>query len=108
MGRGPEKVLELNGTTELSTCKWLKWQLLGDMYFTTICPFFLFLLFRATSAAFGGSQARGGIGAAAAGLHCSHSHMGSLTHKGSNPRLHGYQLGSLPLSHKRNSYFTTI
>ena len=45
MGRGPEKVLELNGTTELSTCKWLKWQLLGDMYFTTICPFFFVFAF---------------------------------------------------------------
>ena len=37
----------------------------------------LFCLFRATSAAYGGSQARGGIGAVATGLHYSLSHAGS-------------------------------
>ena len=36
-----------------------------------------FLLFRATSTAYGSSQARGRIGAAATGLHHSHSHAGS-------------------------------
>ena len=36
-------------------------------------------LFRAAPAARGGSQARGRIGAVAAGLHHSHSHTGSLT-----------------------------
>ena len=35
---------------------------------------FVFCLFRATPAAYGGSQARGLIGAIAAGLHHSHSH----------------------------------
>ena len=40
--------------------------------------FFLFLLFRATpAAAYGGSQARGRIGATAVGLHHSHSNEGS-------------------------------
>ena len=38
--------------------------------------FFLFLL-RATCVAYGASQARGPIRAAAAGLHHSHSHVGS-------------------------------
>ena len=42
--------------------------------------FVLFLLFRATPAAYGGSQARNPIGATAAGLHHSHSHSHS------NPR----------------------
>ena len=37
----------------------------------------LFLLFRATPVAYGGSQARGPIGAAAAGLHHSRSNAGS-------------------------------
>ena len=45
--------------------------------------FFLFLnfcLFRATPAAYGGSQDRGPIGAVATSLHHSHSNTGSLTH----------------------------
>ena len=42
--------------------------------------FFFFLLFRAALAAYGGSQARGLVGATAAGLHRSHSNIGSLTH----------------------------
>ena len=42
--------------------------------------FFFFCLFRATAEARGGSQARGLIGAAAAGLRHSHSNAGSLTH----------------------------
>ena len=41
---------------------------------------FCLLLFRATSEAYGGSQARGQIRAAAAGLHQSHSNMGSKPH----------------------------
>ena len=54
---------------------------------------YLFLLFRATPSAYGGSQARGRIGAVANGLHHSsvgiyqvlayttaHSNLGSLTH----------------------------
>ena len=38
---------------------------------------FFFGLFRATLEAFGGSQSRGQIGAVAAGLHHSHSSVGS-------------------------------
>ena len=41
---------------------------------------FSFLLFRAAPGAYGGSQARGIIGATSAGLHHSHSKAGSLTH----------------------------
>ena len=41
---------------------------------------FVFCLFRAASSACGSSQAKGWIGAAAAGLHHSHSNAGSLTH----------------------------
>ena len=41
---------------------------------------FLLLLFVASPAAYGGSQARGQIRAAANGLHHSHSNTGSLTH----------------------------
>ena len=39
------------------------------------------LLFRAAPAAYGSSQSRGQIGAAAAGLHHSHSNSRSLTHR---------------------------
>ena len=44
-------------------------------------PFFFFFgLFRAAPVAYGGSQARGPIGAVAAGLHHSHSNSGSELH----------------------------
>ena len=39
--------------------------------------FCLFLIFRATTEAYGGSQAKDHIGAIAAGLHHSHSNSGS-------------------------------
>ena len=39
--------------------------------------FFFFLLFRATPVTYGGSQARGRIGAATAGLHHSYSNKGT-------------------------------
>ena len=42
--------------------------------------FFVFCLFRAAPVAYGGSQARGQIGAVAAGLHHSHSDTGSKPH----------------------------
>ena len=42
--------------------------------------FFVFCLFRATPKAYGGPQARGLIGAVAAGLHHSHSNTGSEPH----------------------------
>ena len=45
---------------------------------STIFVLILFLIFfRATPAAYGGSLARGRLGAAAAGLHHSHSNAGS-------------------------------
>ena len=50
---------------------------LGKMSIQVLCLFFFFLLFRAASVAYEGSQARGPIGAAAAGLHHSHSNAGS-------------------------------
>ena len=42
--------------------------------------FYFFLLFRATFAAYGGSQVRGQFGATAANLHHSHSNTGSEPH----------------------------
>ena len=42
--------------------------------------FFSFFLFRAAPAAYGSSQARGGIRAAAASLYHSHSNSGSKLH----------------------------
>ena len=42
--------------------------------------FYFFAFFRAALVAYGGSQARGPTGAAATGLHHSHSNAGSLTH----------------------------
>ena len=47
----------------------------------------LFLLFRAIPVAFGGSQARGGIGATVAGLWHSHSNTGSELHLQPTPQL---------------------
>ena len=41
---------------------------------------YLFLLFRAKLTAYGSSQARGQIGAAAASLHHSHNNTGSYTY----------------------------
>ena len=48
--------------------------------------FFFFFFSRASPAAYGGSQAGAQIGAAAAGLHHSHSNPGYLTH-GARPRI---------------------
>jgi len=49
--------------------------------------FFYKNLFRAIPMAYGGSQARGQIGAVAAGLHHSHSNMGSKLHLLPTPQL---------------------
>ena len=46
-----------------------------------------FIFFRAAPEAHGGSQARGQIGAVAAGLHHSHSHAGSKPHLRPTPEL---------------------
>ena len=49
--------------------------------------FFVFCLFMAAPKAYGGSQARGLIGAIAAGLHHSHSNSGSEPSLGPTPQL---------------------
>ena len=51
----------------------------ANMYWVSGFFFFflIFCLFRVAPAAYGGSQVRGRIRTAAAGLHCSHSHRGS-------------------------------
>ena len=49
--------------------------------------FGLFAISRATPVAYGGSQARGLIGAVAAGLHQSHSNVGSEPHLQPTPQL---------------------
>ena len=48
---------------------------------------YLFILCRAASGAYGGSQAKGLIRAAAAGLHHSHSNLGSQPHLRPTPQL---------------------
>ena len=48
---------------------------------------FCFFLFRVAPAAYGGSQTRGPVGAAAAGLHHSHSSSGSKPHLRPTPQL---------------------
>ena len=61
----------------------MKWEGVGVLVAKKTCLVFfiyLFLLFRAAPAAYGGSQARGRIGAAAASLCHSHSNTGSEPH----------------------------
>ena len=70
---------------------------------------FVCLFFRHAPVAYGRCQARGQIRAAAVGLCQGHSNVGSLTHwerPWINPPPHGYWLGSLLLSHNRNSCFS--
>ena len=81
----------------------------------------LFLLFRAAPVAYGSFQARSWIGATAAGLHHSHSNMGSEPHlwptpqltttpdpwptewgQGSNPHPQGYYSDLFPLHYNGN------
>ena len=94
---------------------------MGTPALLVFCLFACFCLFRAISMAYRGSQDRGRLGVGAAGPHHNHSHLGSKPHlpptpeltampdpypteqrQGSNPYPHGYQLGSLLLSHNRN------
>ena len=84
-------------------------------------------LFRAALVAYVSSQARGRNGSAAASLHHSHSKTRSESHLWPTPQLtamldpgpsergqglnlsaRGYESGSLPLSHNRNSHIYTI
>ena len=88
-------------------------------YLSCVC------LFRATPTAYGGSQARSQIRAAAAGLHHSHSNQiratsvtcaiaqgnaGSEWGQGLNPGHSGKSTESQPLDHQRSpwSYFLTV
>ena len=90
----------------------------GLWFFVLFC----FLLFRAAPVAYGGFQARGPIGATAAGLCHSHSNTGSEPHlpptpqltatpvppptergQGSNPQPNGSSMDSFLLHHNRNS-----
>ena len=48
---------------------------------------YIYLLFRAAPTAYGGCQARGQIGATGAGLHHSHSNVGSEPHLQPTPQL---------------------
>ena len=94
-------------------------------FFWQLLLLLLFLLFRATPAAYGGSQARGGIGASAAALR--HSHVGSEPHlrptpqlmamwdsypteqgQGSNLQPHGSSLDTFPPCHDGNSYICIL
>ena len=72
-----KKILEVvgNNCAELpSHCKTLQ------LFFLCFFFFFSFLLFKAAPAAYGGSQARGHIGAVATGLRHSQSNAGSKLH----------------------------
>ena len=81
---------------EVRRCKWakmrkskitvFKWKLLS-MYLFTSFSIYLFSLFRAASVAYGSFQARGRIGAAAAGPSHSHSNAGSKLHRQPTPQL---------------------
>ena len=55
--------------------------------FSIIIIICLFVFSRAAPTAYGGSQARGPIGAVAAGLDHSHSNMGSKPHRQPTPQL---------------------
>ena len=69
---------------------------------------FIFFLFRAIPLTYGSSQARGRIRATAAGLHHTTATLGpepTEQDRGSNPHPHGSYLGSLLLSHDRNSHY---
>ena len=64
----------------VTTPPWFEWTGHTWLIIKITFIFIYFLLFRATPVAYGSSQARHAIGAAAAGLHHSHSNAGSLTH----------------------------
>ena len=89
--------------------------------------FFVFCLFKAAPTAYGGFQSRGLIRATAASLRQSHSNAGSKSHlrptpqfmatldpqpteqaQGSNPKPHGFQSDSFPMSHNGKSWFSCL
>ena len=59
----------------------------SSVFLFFVCLCWSFCLFRATPAAYGGSQARDRIRAAAAGLHHTHSNMGSEPRLGTIPQV---------------------
>ena len=61
--------------------------MMGFWGFLCLFVLFCFLLFRAVPMAYGSSQARGGIGAAAASLCRRHSNTGSKPHLQPTPQL---------------------
>ena len=106
----------------------LLWVLLWSIAFDLSQPltkdFILFCLFRAAPTAYGGSQARGPIGAITAALHHNHSNAGSEPYPKATPQLtatpdpqptgpgqglnlqpHGSKTDLFPLCHNRNSRF---
>ena len=64
----------------VSRTKPTTWHRANDPFMSPPTPLF-FGLFRAAPAAYGSSQARGRVGATAAGLHHSHSNARPLTHQ---------------------------
>ena len=61
----------------MSNCLSLAIHIWVFFFFVFVFVFVLLLLFRAALMAYGGSQARGSVGATAASLHHSHSNAGS-------------------------------
>ena len=94
---------------EITTCWKIRWLEFFQQSITNFCRhfkifyilFFIFLLFMAISMAYGGSQARERIGAAAAGLHHSRSNAGSDTLLWPTPQLTETQILN-PLSEARD------
>ena len=76
----------------ISCCPDSQTTLIFQRWWNSVCEvtfflFFFFLLFRAAPMAYGGSQARGRIGATAAGLHHSHGNTWSELHLWPRPKL---------------------
>jgi len=80
----------------------------GHQQYMLHTPFFLvcFLLFRARPAAYGSSQARVPVGAAASSLHHSHSNMGSQLRLWPTPQL--MTMREYHLAHSKNILFKVI
>ena len=77
----------------------------GGVFLVLVFVCLFVLLFRGAPMACGGFQARGQIGAAAAGLSHRHGNARSLKHltQESNPHPHGHEVDSFPLPHNGNS-----
>ena len=85
-------------TNDVNTfsCTYWPFAYLWRNVYLNLCPFcFIFLPFRAVPAAYGGSQARGWIGAAAASLHHSNSNARSEPSLQAIPQLTPSNPGSL-------------